>query len=144
MDARILSDLNAEQQLPNPLTVSGENKMNQNLEQAQPSPAKIRALGGALIFIGILLVGGMGAIMWWMNNAVNNPSSTTKFTGTSDQKTVAFLILGAVTAFGCSSLIAGIYQFATGRRNKKLIWLMLGIWVVLVIMVWAVQVVFQP
>ena len=117
--------------------------MNQNLEREPQSPATIRVLGGVLFFIGILLVGGMGAIMGWMNKAINNPSSTTKFTGTSDQKMVAFLILGAVMAFGCSSFIAGIYQFATGRRNKKLIWLMLGIWIVLVIMVWAVQVIFR-
>ena len=113
-----------------------------NCRKLLQDESTIRTLGGLLMFIGLLLAGAMSAIMWWMNKAMNNPSSTTKFTGTADKKMITFLILGAVAAFGFSALIAGTYQLLTGKRNKKLIWLMLGLWIVLMIMVWAVQIIF--
>ncbi len=116
--------------------------MNETLTNAKQSPTTIRTLGGLLMFIGVLLVGSMSAIMLWMNKAINNPSSTAKYTGTADKKMIAFLILGAVAAFGCSAFIAGTYQLATGKRNRMLIWLMLGLWAVLIILVYVVQVIF--
>lgn len=111
--------------------------MGKNLTRAksEQSPTTIRVLGGLLIFIGTILVGGMAAIMMWMNNAINNPASTNKFNGTPEQQKIIFLVLGTVAVFGFSATIAGIYQMVTGQRNKKLIWLMLGLWIVLMILV---------
>jgi magnesium-transporting ATPase (P-type) len=104
-----------------------------NCQKPLQDESTIRILGGLLMFIGLLLVGVMSAIMLWMNKTMNNPSSTTKFTVTSDKKMITFLILGAVAAFGFSAFIAGSYQLFTGKRNKKLIWLMLGLWIVLIV-----------
>lgn len=77
--------------------------------------------------------------MMWINDAMNNPSSTTKFNGTTGQKQITFLILGMVAFFGITAMIAGIYQAATGKRNKKLVFIMLGFWVVLMILAWVVR-----
>ncbi len=113
--------------------------MSENLVKNQQSPTTIRILGVVLIFIGTILVGSMAAIMMWINDAMNNPSSTTKFNGTTGQKQITFLILGMVAFFGITALIAGIYQAATGKRNKKVIFIMLGLWVVLMILAWVVR-----
>lgn len=115
---------------------------SETLENSTHNASTIRTLGGLLMIIGFLLVGSMSAIMLWMNKAINNPSSTVKYNGTADKKMVTFLILGAVAAFGCSAFLAGSFQLATGKRSRMLIWLMLGLWVVLMIMAYVVQVVF--
>jgi len=106
---------------------------NNNTINTQQSPETIRSLGGALIFLGVLLAGGMGALMIWINNAMTNPASTIKFNKTSPQNDLIFPILGVVAFFGVTAMVAGIWQVATGKRNKTLIWIMLGIGIILVI-----------
>ncbi|HRH46352.1 MAG TPA: hypothetical protein PKY82_32200 [Pyrinomonadaceae bacterium] len=115
--------------------------MSENLaiKNSAQSPTTIRILGGLLIFIGTILVGAMAAIMMWINNAINNPASTNKFNGTPEQQKITFLILGAVMVFGITAMIGGFWQLLTGKRNKTLIFVMLGLWVVLMILAWFVQ-----
>ncbi|MBX7172311.1 MAG: hypothetical protein K1X72_15195 [Pyrinomonadaceae bacterium] len=113
--------------------------MGNNLTTSNQSPTTIRVLGVVLIFIGVILVGSMAAIIMWINDAMNNPSSTTKFNGTPEQAKITFLILGMVTAFGFTSIAAGLWQALTGKRNKKVIFVMLGLWVVLMILAWVVK-----
>ena len=116
--------------------------MAATLINSKQSPTTIRVLGGVLTLIGMMLVAGMGTLMIWMNNLMNNGSSTTKWTGSQDQKTITFLILGSVMAFGFSALLAGIWQLLTGTRSKKLVWLMIGLWGILMISTWVVQIYF--
>ena len=116
--------------------------MNTGLVNNNQSPTTIRILGGVLIFIGITLVSGIIALIIWVNNEFVKSASTTKLNGTAEGKQIIFLILGAVGAFGLISIVAGFWQLLTGTRNKVLIWLMLGVWIVLMILVWIAQVTF--
>jgi hypothetical protein len=122
----------------------GDLEMNETLTMANAnrSPAAIRALGGVLTFLGVILIGGMGTLLLWMNNIMNNNSSTTKWNGSEDQKTMVFLVLGSVMAFGFSALITGLWQIMTGKRNMKLIRVTLGLSGVLLFLSWWIRMVF--
>ena len=74
----------------------------------------------------------MGALMMWINNAMTNPASTIKFDKNAPQNDLIFPILGVVAFFGVAAMAAGIWQVLTGKRNKTLIWIMLGTWVILI------------
>lgn len=113
-----------------------------NLVNNNQSPATIRVLGGVLIFIGLLLMGGMGAIMIWVNNILANngrSGSSPSFKGSPEEANIIFLVLGAVGAFGFVSMIAGAWQLFTGTRNKILLWIMIGVWAVLMLLAWWVK-----
>ena len=101
--------------------------MSNNSIKRQQTPETIRALGGVLIFLGVILAGGMGVLMIWLNNAMTNPSSTIKFNADSPQQELIFPVLGMVAAFGISAMVAGIWQILTGKRSKTLIFIMLGL-----------------
>ena len=116
--------------------------MSQTLTDSKMNPTTIRTLGGVLAFLGMILVGSMVAIMIWINNLMNNASSTTKWNASPEQKNIIFLVLGLVMAFGISTLVTGGWQILTGKRNIKLIWIILGFWGVLMIAAWAVQIYF--
>lgn len=106
------------------------------------SPQTIRLLGGLLIFIGALLAGGMGALMLWIRSIIANPASTVRFNESAPESDLIFPVLSAVAAFGVAAMAAGVWQVATGTRNKTLIWIMLGIWVVMMIGATAITAVF--
>lgn len=108
--------------------------MSNNSIIKEQTPETIRALGGVLIFIGAILVGGIGALMIWINNLMTSPSSTIKFAENSPQNQILFPVLGMVAIFGLTAMIAGTWQVVTGKRNKALIWLMLGLGIVLFIL----------
>ena len=106
------------------------------------SPATIRVLGGVLIFIGLLLIGGMGALIVWINDILANngrSGSAPSFKGSPEEANIIFLVLGAVAAFGLVAMIAGAWQLFTGTRNKILLWIMLGVWAVLMLLAWWVK-----
>lgn len=125
--------------------IKGEIKMSETLINTNQSPATIRTLGVVLMFLGTILMGAMGAIMLWINTIIANSgksSSTTKWNGSPEQTQIMFLILGVVMVFGFAAFVAGCWQWMTGKRNLKLIWIMLGLGIVLVIMTEVVQIFF--
>lgn len=119
--------------------------MSSALINNNQSPATIRFLGGVLIFIGLLLMGGMGALMIWINNIITTngrSGATQSFNGSPEQARIIFLVLGMVGVFGLISMIAGAWQLFTGTRNKFLIWLMLAVFFILLVSAYLIQVFF--
>jgi hypothetical protein len=119
--------------------------MSGNLVNKQQSPTSIRVLGGILIFLGVILVGSMAAIMMWINNIIANSGktgSTVKWNAAPQQQQMTFLILGAVAAFGVSAMLTGLLQIITGKRNRMMVGLMIGLWIVLMILAWAIRMFF--
>lgn len=120
--------------------------MSETLINTNQNPATIRALGGVLMFLGMVLMGGMAALMLWINTIIansNNPASTVRWKGSADHQQMVFLILVTVMAFGFSNFVTGAYQVFTGKRNLKLIWIIIGLWSVLLILTEVVQIFFE-
>lgn len=55
----------------------------------------------------------------------DRPGATERFTGGFWDKVFVFGILGTVFAFGCASLAAGIWQIWFGKRNLRILQLVL-------------------
>ena len=91
------------------------------------TPRTVRRLGWVLLVVGLLLVGMMGTIAWRMYPSMSHPgvadAGGTTFTGTAAQAHAALQLFGGVVAFGVASILTGIWQIVTGRRN----WLLVGI-----------------
>ena len=87
----------------------------------QPSERTVRRLGWVLLIIGIFLVGLMGTITWHLYPSMTHPrvadASGSTFTGTADEARDALRIFGLVIAFGLLSIVNGLWQIVTGRRN---------------------------
>lgn len=76
-------------------------------------------------FGGVLLLGLMGFIAYWMLGIVREGAKTghSRFTGTQEQLMIIFGIIGVVILFGFVSVITGAWQLIFGRRNKVFTWL---------------------
>ena len=85
------------------------------------NPRTVRRLGWLLVVIGLFLVGLMGTITWRMYPSMSHPGvadiSGTTFTGTAAEGHDALQLFGLVIAFGALSIVNGVWQIATGRRN---------------------------
>ncbi len=113
----------------------------EKLETAE-NPTKVRVLGGLLVIIGAGLVAGMAKIMLWIGDISQNgdvDSTGEKWNATPQEQQITFLILGAVMVFGLSSIVTGLWQMISGRRNRKLIWLMIALWIVLLVLAWGIR-----
>lgn len=98
---------------------------------AQPNPRTIRRLGWLLLVIGLFLVGLMGTITWRMYPSMSHPgipdASGSTWTGTAAQGHDALQLFGLVIAFGVVSILNGVWQIATGRRNLLFVGLTLAL-----------------
>jgi len=74
-------------------------------------------MGAIAIFVASMLADG-----------TRDPSNAKKIQEQASLLLVIFAIFGMVIIFGLHGLVMGIYQIATGRRNKVLIWIM---WILL-------------
>lgn len=88
----------------------------------------VRALGWVLVVLG----GGLTLFMAWLTVFITRliahsgePGATTRFTGNSADITFAYSVFGVVLAFGLTSVVAGAWQIVYGRRNKKLVFLVI-------------------
>lgn len=93
----------------------------------------VRRLGWVLLVIGVFLVTIMSGISFVVAQAIyqtGQPGSTTSFTG--DSRDVAFIvgIFSVVFAIGFTSIVGGIWQIKYGKRNKKIMFLIIGLAVV--------------
>lgn len=95
--------------------------------------ARIRKLGWFSVVLGALLVAGMLFVIFFEARAML-PGSDTFYTGTHAQAVLMFLALGDVAVFGVVSILAGLWQIKHGRRNKKLLSLVIGLAVVAVLL----------
>jgi uncharacterized paraquat-inducible protein A len=90
----------------------------------------IKVLGWVLLLLGAFLVVFMGAISFIVAGIISRtgqPGVTTSFNGGPKEAAMIFGIFGLVLAFGFTSMVAGFWQVWYGRRNKRLVFVMLGI-----------------
>ena len=86
------------------------------------SSKRIRVLGVLLIVIGVFLSLMMGALSIFFAGIMlhgGEPGSSGKFNGTPQQAAIIFGFFGVIFAIGLTSLIGGILQIKTGKRNLK-------------------------
>ena len=70
-------------------------------------------MGGLSIFIGTLITKG-----------INDPETAKKIAEQKDFLLVVYAFFGVIALFGLNGIVMGLWQVATGRRNKVLMWIM--------------------
>ena len=102
----------------------------------------VRIYGVLQLILGLFLVVFMGVITLSLLPMMMRPGETTGggsgFTGTSQQAILILSLFGLIIAFGFGSSLAGLWQVVMARRNKWIVWGILGLSVVLWIVVNAV------
>ena len=89
-----------------------------------------RRFGWVLFLCGLFLAGLMGTIIYFTAPTMLRPGidiNGTRFSGTAEQGKFFLGIFGVVAAFGVTSMLYGLYQIKTGRRDKRVIYLLVGI-----------------
>ena len=97
-----------------------------------------RLRGWALLLLGLLLVGMMGAITFYMSPALTHPGEEAggnTFTGTAAQARLILYLFWALIAFGAVTTVNGVYQIATGRQHWAFVALTLLVFAGLAILV---------
>jgi hypothetical protein len=97
------------------------------------STTETRIAGTLQTFAGVLLIGLMAFIGQWIYGSIHSgeQSGGGRFTGSDQQLMIIFGIVGLVMLFGVVSSLAGLWQLATGKRNKVFIYLVALIGLVL-------------
>lgn len=95
--------------------------------------AQFRQLGWLLFALGVLLAGGMAAVMLLVAYAFRGSADATP-------KAVAFGVLGLVLGLGLTFAAAGFSQARSGRRHRPLIGLAVALVVVLLVLFGVVKV----
>ena len=96
---------------------------------------RVKALGWVLIVLGLFLVAFMGAITVLVAGIIanaNRPGSTQSFSGGTKELALIFGIFALVIAFGLTCTVAGVSQARSGRRNKKLVKVLMGVFFALI------------
>lgn len=101
---------------------------------------QVRFHGWLQLLIGLFLVGLMGTITYnlapLMFPLVEPRGANARFTGTPEQAQMILALFGMVIAFGLGSVVSGLWQIKTGRRNKWLFIGMVALFVVLILFSW--------
>jgi MFS family permease len=103
---------------------------------------RIRRAGVALIVLGLLLVGMMGALTWFlapMMLGTGQQDGGTSFSGSQEDARVILGLFGAVALFGLGALVAGYIQLRYGRQNWKVVGGMIGVLAVIGVIGWLIQ-----
>ena len=113
------------------------------LPEVQQSPNKVRVLGAVGAFLGLVILGIMGWVMYWtvpaMNAAGAEAANGLTFTGGPGTRTIVLGIYALVSALGLASFVAGTLMLATGRRFAIVTRLMLWLFLAFVLLGYAVQ-----
>lgn len=105
---------------------------------------RVKVLGWVLIGLGLFLVLFMGAITVLVAGIVaqtGRPGSTQSFNGGPKELALIFSIFALVIAFGLTCAVAGVSQARSGRRNKKLVKVLMGIFFALIAVGTLIQIV---
>lgn len=104
---------------------------------------RIRRAGAVLIVVGILLVGMMAALVWFLGPmllaAGQEMEGGASFSGTENDARVILALFGTLALFGLGAIVAGYFQLRHGRQNWKLVGGMIGLLVVIGIIVWLIE-----
>jgi hypothetical protein len=98
------------------------------------STNSVRIYGVLQLILGLFLIIFMSVItinVLPMMLQPGQPEGGARFTGTSQQVLVILSLFGLIIAFGFGSSVAGLWQIITARRNKWIIWGVLGLSVLL-------------
>jgi hypothetical protein len=104
------------------------------------STKQVRRLGWLMLPIGLLLIGMMGTITFYVTPAlfhVGAPTGGKQVTATAEQSALILGLFGSVIAVGLICVANGLWQIKTGRRNKWLVYFSIGLIALVVIMVLA-------
>ncbi len=88
------------------------------------SKERVRHYGWVLLACGVFLIALMGTVIYFTGPMLLNPGveiNGARFTGTRRDINFIFGIYGLVTTFGVTATLYGLWQIKTGRRNKKVI-----------------------
>ncbi|MEO6365309.1 MAG: hypothetical protein ABIO38_04565 [Luteimonas sp.] len=89
-----------------------------------------RRFGFVLTLCGLFLTSLMGVVIHWMVPRLLHAGvdvDGSRFTGTEMQALGSFAVVGAVFVFGATALGYGIWQMATGRRDRRVVFVMIAI-----------------
>jgi hypothetical protein len=110
------------------------------------SAGQVRRLGWVQVFLGLFLAGFIAIIIYKIAPTMLEPevpdASGSRFTGTREQGQMVLALLGVIIVFGLTTLVNGVWQVATGTRNKWILYFGVGLFILLLAFVWAVQNVF--
>ena len=110
------------------------------------SARQLRRLGWVQVVLGVFLVGFIAIIIYRIAPTMLQPevpdASGSRFTGTREQGQMVLALLGLIIVFGLTTLVNGVWQVATGTRNKWILYFGIGLFILLIAFVWAVQNVF--
>jgi hypothetical protein len=86
------------------------------------SSKKIRVMGVLLIVTGLFLCIMMGGLSIFFAGVILHAGEKGhhSFTGTPQQPAIIFGFFGVIFAIGLTSLVGGIWQIKTGKRNLKI------------------------
>ena len=87
---------------------------------------QVRRLGWILAGTGALLVLFIGVIAYFIIRIIMEQTAD-RFTGGTGDAVFLFGVLYLVAMFGGVGVVAGIWQIRYGRRNRKLVVLMMGL-----------------
>lgn len=91
------------------------------------SQRTVRIYGTVLMLCGLVLLGLMGPITYYMLPELTHPgrefADGSRFTGSGDEADMILWLFGLVLLFGLVALLTGLWQVATGRRNR---WISIG------------------
>lgn len=98
--------------------------------------SNIRMRGVGLILIGFFLALGMTALgigLFVILGTVRDQDSIRRINDSVPFLIGIYVLFGTIIAYGANAVLAGIWQMATGRRNKLLSWLMGAILTLIII-----------
>lgn len=103
------------------------------------SSRSIRVRGWLQVVCGLFLLGMMGTITYKLAPSMLGIYTTEdggRFTGTPEQAKMILSVFGLVIGFGFMSMLSGLWQIVTGRRNKWIFIFMLAFIAILVFYSW--------
>jgi hypothetical protein len=99
------------------------------------SRTETRVRGSILIILGGFLIVFMGMISSWMINVIFYPQAANgaKFTGDENELLMIAGVFGFVFLFSIFAVITGLWQLIFGRRNRILVWMIIGLGIFFII-----------
>ena len=86
------------------------------------SSRTVRIYGVVMMLCGVALLGIMGPVTYYTLPELTHPSEElaggTSFTGTAEDARMILWLFGLVLLSGLVALMPGLWQVATGRRNR--------------------------
>ena len=88
----------------------------------------VQKLGWVLVVLGGLLTAFMSGLIVLITRIIrttDEPGAASRFTGDATAAGFIYAVLGVVLALSITFVLAGIWQIRYGRRNKKLVFVVL-------------------